>query len=86
MSEYNGWKNETTWTVNILLMETIEQLVKSGYSVDEVATHIYRKLGVEDMNWYGSQVFASAWKQIDWWTLYDRAKENTKQTAESEAE
>jgi hypothetical protein len=76
MNEYNGWKNETTWTINILFMETIEQLVKDGYDVDEIATNIYRKLEVDKMNWYGSQVFASAWKQIDWWTLYDRAKEN----------
>jgi hypothetical protein len=33
------------------------------------------------MNWYGSQIFTSAWKQIDWWTLYKRAKENVEKEA-----
>ena len=83
MNDYNGWKNETTWTVNILFMETIEQLIKDGYELDEVATHIYRKLGADEMNWYGSQIFASAWKQIDWWTLVARAKENVEKDAGS---
>ena len=86
MNDYNGWKNETTWTVNILFMETIEQLIKGGCELDEVATHIYRKLGADEMNWYGSQIFASAWKQIDWWTLVARAKENVEKDAVSIAE
>jgi len=86
MNEYNGWKNETTWTVNILLMETIEELVKNGYTLNDVASHFYKTWKIDDLNWHVNQIFGCAWKQIDWWTLYKRAEENVKQTAESVAE
>jgi hypothetical protein len=41
---------------------------------------------IDDLNWHVNQIFGCAWKQIDWWTLYKRAEENVKQTAESVAE
>ncbi len=44
MNEHNGWKNETTWTINVFYMETIEQMLKVGNTQENIVHHIKREL------------------------------------------
>jgi hypothetical protein len=42
MNEHNGWKNETTWTVNVFYMETIQEMLKSGATQETIVEYIKR--------------------------------------------
>lgn len=81
----NGWKNQSTWTVNVLFMENIERMVRNGMGVHEIKNELESYCQVGSMNLYGRQIFLSAWAEIDWHTLILRAKENVQHTLAVEA-
>ena len=87
MSEYNGWKNETTWTVNVFYMETIERMLKDGATEEGIVHRIKRELN-QDLYLEQRNIIGCALKIVDWDTLIARAKENVQkeQPAESLAE
>ena len=87
MSDYNGWKNETTWTINVFFMETIEQMLKDGATEEGIVHHIKRKLN-QDLYLEQRNIIGCALKIVDWDTLIARAKENVQkeQPAENLAE
>ena len=78
MDEYNGWKNEPTWTINVDYMETIEEMLKSGSSEDAIEEHIKRQLNQDIYNEQRNMLGCSL-KLVDWYTLFARAKENIKE-------
>ena len=78
MNEYNGWKNETTWTVNVFYMETIQEMLKTGSSQDTIVEHIKRELS-QDLYLEQRNIIGCALKLVDWDTLVARAKENIKE-------
>lgn len=75
MNEHNGWKNETTWTINVFYMETIEQMLKNGATQDDIAGHIKRELN-QDLYLEQRNILGCALKLVDWDTLIARATEN----------
>ena len=75
MNEHNGWKNETTWTINVFYMETIEQMLKDGATEESIVHHIKRELN-QDLYLEQRNIIGCALKLIDWDTLIARAKEN----------
>lgn len=75
MNEHNGWKNETTWTINVFYMETIEQMLKNGATQDDIVAHIKRELN-HDLYLEQRNIIGCALKLVDWDTLVARAKEN----------
>ena len=75
MSEYNGWKNETTWTINVFYMETIEQMLKDGNTQEKIVHHIKRELN-QDLYLEQRNIIGCALKLVDWDTLIARATEN----------
>ena len=79
MSDYNGWKNQATWSVNVLHMETIVEMLNKGYNEESIKFHIKDSCKPEEMNLYGRDMFYSAWATIDWYTIFNRAKENVEQ-------
>jgi hypothetical protein len=87
MSDYNGWKNETTWTINVFYMETIERMLKDGVTEEVIVHHIKRELN-QDLYLEQRNIIGCALKIVDWDTLIARAKENVQkeQPAESLAE
>jgi hypothetical protein len=87
MSDYNGWKNETTWTINVFYMETIERMLKDGVTEEGIVHHIKRELN-QDLYLEQRNIIGCALKIVDWDTLIARAKENVQkeQPAESLAE
>jgi hypothetical protein len=87
MSDYNGWKNETTWTINVFYMETIERMLKDGATEESIVHHIKRELN-QDLYLEQRNIIGCALKIVDWDTLIARAKENVQkeQPAESLAE
>ena len=87
MSDYNGWKNETTWTINVFYMETIERMLKDGATEEGIVHRIKRELN-QDLYLEQRNIIGCALKIVDWDTLIARAKENVQkeQTAESAAE
>jgi len=87
MSDYNGWKNETTWTINVFYMETIERMLKDGNTEEGIVHHIKRELN-QDLYLEQRNIIGCALKIVDWDTLIARAKENVQkeQPAESLAE
>jgi hypothetical protein len=87
MSEYNGWKNETTWTINVFYMETIERMLKDGATEEGIVHRIKRELN-QDLYLEQRNIIGCALKIVDWDTLIARAKENVQkeQPAESLAE
>ena len=87
MSDYNGWKNETTWTINVFYMETIERMLKDGATEEGIVHRIKRELN-QDLYLEQRNIIGCALKIVDWDTLIARAKENVQkeQTAESVAE
>ena len=78
MDEHTGWKNETTWTINVFYMETIEEMLKGGSSQDDIVVHIKRELN-QDLYLEQRNILGCALKLIDWYTLFARAKENIKE-------
>jgi hypothetical protein len=87
MSDYNGWKNETTWTINVFYMETIERMLKDGATEEGIVHRIKRELN-QDLYLEQRNIIGCALKIVDWDTLIARAKENVQkeQPAESLAE
>ena len=87
MNEHNGWKNETTWTINVFFMETIEQMLKDGATEEGIVHRIKRELN-QDLYLEQRNIIGCALKIVDWDTLIARAKENVQkeQPAESIAE
>ena len=80
MSDYNGWKNQATWSVNVLFMERIINLLQDGHDEESIRFHIKDACNPDGMNLYGRDLFYSAWATIDWYTIFNRAKENLEQT------
>ena len=78
MDEFKGWKNETTWTINVFFMETMEEMLKSGSSEDAIEEHIKRQLN-QDLYLEQRNILGCALKLVDWYTLFARAKENIKE-------
>ena len=75
MDEFKGWKNETTWTINVFFMETIEEMLKAGSSQENIEFQIKRKLN-QDLYLEQRNVLGCALKLVDWDTLIARATEN----------
>jgi hypothetical protein len=75
MNEHNGWKNETTWTINVFYMETIEQMLKDGNKQENIVHHIKRELN-QDLYLEQRNIIGCALKLVDWDTLIARATEN----------
>jgi len=75
MNEHNGWKNETTWTINVFYMETIEQMLKNGNTQENIVHHIKRELN-QDLYLEQRNIIGCALKLVDWDTLIARATEN----------
>ena len=75
MNEHNGWKNETTWTINVFFMETIEEMLKAGSSQENIEFQIKRKL-TQDLYLEQRNIIGCALKLVDWDTLIARATEN----------
>ena len=75
MNEYNGCKNETTWTINVFYMETIEQMLKDGNTQEKIVHHIKRELN-QDLYLEQRNIIGCALKLVDWDTLIARATEN----------
>ena len=79
MSDYNGWKNQATWSVNVLHMENIVEMLNNGYDEESIKLHIKNVCNPDAMNLYGRDLFYSAWASIDWYTIFNRANENKEQ-------
>ena len=75
MNEHNGWKNETTWTINVFYMETIQEMLKSGATQETIVEYIKRNLS-QDLYLEQRNIIGCALKLVDWDTLVARAKEN----------
>jgi hypothetical protein len=75
MNEHNGWKNETTWTINVFYMETIEQMLKDGNTQENIVHRIKRELN-QDLYLEQRNIIGCALKLVDWDTLIARATEN----------
>ena len=75
MNDYNGWKNETTWTINVFYMETIERMLNDGLTHQSIVEHIKFML-TGDLNLTQRNVMGCALKLVDWDTLIARATEN----------
>ena len=75
MNEHNGWKNETTWTINVFYMDTIEQMLKDGATHESIVHHIKRELN-QDLYLEQRNIIGCALKIVDWDTLIARATEN----------
>lgn len=80
MNEHNGWKNETTWTINVFFMETIEEMLKAGSSQENIEFQIKRKL-TQDLYLEQRNIIGCALKLVDWDTLIARATENITKVA-----
>jgi hypothetical protein len=76
MSDYNGWKNQATWSINVLHMDKIVEMLSQGKSEEYIKFKIKDMCQPDEMNLYGRDLFLSAWASIDWYTIFDRAKEN----------
>ena len=80
MSEHNGWKNETTWTINVFYMEKIERMLDEGCSQETIEEHIKRELN-QDLYLEQRNLIGCALKLVDWGTLFTRAIENITKVA-----
>ena len=80
MSDYNGWKNETTWTINVFYMEKIERMLNEGCSQETIVEHIKRELN-HDLYMEQRNIIGCALKLVDWETLIARATENITKVA-----
>jgi hypothetical protein len=79
-TEHNGWKNETTWTMNVFYMETIQQMVTDGLSQESIVEHIKFML-TGDLSLTQRNIMGCALKLVDWDTLIARATENVQKEA-----
>ena len=57
MSDYNGWKNQATWSVNVLFMERIINLLQDGNDEESIRFHIKDACNPDGMNLYGRDLF-----------------------------
>ena len=80
MSEHNGWKNETTWTINVFYMERIEKMLDEGCSQETIVEYIKRELN-QDLYMEQRNIIGCALKLVDWGTLFTRAIENITKVA-----
>ena len=80
MSEHNGWKNETTWTINVFYMEKIERMLDEGCSQETIVEYIKRELN-QDLYMEQRNIIGCALKLVDWGTLFTRAIENITKVA-----
>jgi len=80
MNEYNGWKNETTWTINVFYMEKIEKMLDEGCSQETIVEYIKRELN-QDLYLEQRNLIGCALKLVDWDTLFTRAIENITKVA-----
>ena len=80
MNEHNGWKNETTWTINVFYMERIEKMLDEGCSQEIIVEHIKRELN-QDLYLEQRNLIGCALKLVDWETLIARATENITKVA-----
>ena len=80
MNEHNGWKNETTWTINVFYMERIEKMLDEGCSQETIVEHIKRELN-QDLYLEQRNLIGCALKLVDWDTLFTRAIENITKVA-----
>ena len=80
MNEHNGWKNETTWTINVFYMEKIEKMLDEGCSQDTIVEYIKRELN-QDLYMEQRNLIGCALKLVDWDTLFTRAIENITKVA-----
>ncbi len=80
MSEHNGWKNETTWTINVFYMERIERMLDEGCSQETIVEYIKRELN-QDLYLEQRNLIGCALKLVDWDTLFTRAIENITKVA-----
>jgi predicted N-acyltransferase len=80
MNEHNGWKNETTWTINVFYMETIEKMLEQGCSHETIVEHIKRELN-QDLYLEQRNLIGCALKLVDWDTLFTRAIVNITKVA-----
>jgi hypothetical protein len=80
MSEHNGWKNETTWTINVFYMEKIEKMLDEGCSQQTIVEYIKRELN-QDLYLEQRNLIGCALKLVDWDTLFTRAIENITKVA-----
>jgi hypothetical protein len=60
-------------------MEKIVAMLNDGFNEESIKFHIKDSCKPEDMNLYGRDMFYSAWATIDWYTIFNRAKENMEQ-------
>ena len=80
MNEHNGWKNETTWTINVFYMERIEKMLDEGCSQETIVEYIKRELN-QDLYLEQRNLIGCALKLVDWDTLFTRAIENITKVA-----
>ena len=80
MNEHNGWKNETTWTINVFYMERIEKMLDEGCSQETIVEYIKRELN-QDLYMEQRNIIGCALKLVDWGTLFTRAIENITKVA-----
>jgi hypothetical protein len=80
MNEHNGWKNETTWTINVFYMEKIEKMLDEGCSQQTIVEYIKRELN-QDLYLEQRNLIGCALKLVDWDTLFTRAIENITKVA-----
>lgn len=78
MEEHNGWKNQVTWVVNVFAMPMIERMLQEGETEEEIQRELSIHFGYADLTLLPREIFMCAWKTIDWYTLFARAKENIK--------
>ena len=73
--EYNGWKNQATWIVNSLHMESILGYNDDGWHEEAIKGLILAECQTEDMTRTGRDLFMCAWGSVDWFTILKRANE-----------
>jgi len=74
MNEHNGWKNETTWTINVFYMEAMQDMVKGG-GTDDIKWYVENELK-KGLSREQRNILGCALKLVDWDTLIARATEN----------
>lgn len=50
MSDYNGWKNQATWSVNVLHMDRIVEMLSQGKSEEYIKFQIKDMCNPDEMN------------------------------------
>ena len=73
--EYNGWKNQATWSINSLHMESILGFLDDGWHEEAIKGLILAECQTEDMTRTGRDLFMCAWGSVDWFTIFKIAKE-----------